>query len=485
MKIIVKTFLSLSLSFCLCTTVFGKQVDMSEGANTPVAKDVSIVESGRVRELTSPRGLKYRILESHLNSLVGVSFAFPGGSDMIVNGKFHVASMASTVMMMGAGDWSESELAELLDDNGIGLSVKTNSDVFAVNGLIPTENVATATRVIKQILFAPKLAPEDLNRAKVESIALLRQAVASVEGVSGILQALYPDFQYERPPAPIFQRINSIQREDILAYLEAVLRKDRLMTVFVGDIDPVQAGKIVDELFADLPNSSAVLESPNSVVVSAPQIEFPRAASINVFRGLNGPQTVVRLTIPWHAPDDQDYFASRVALQIFGLGGFSSRLMDEIRERGGYTYGIYSSPEYRLIGNSMVVEYATRNEAVGESLHKVLEVWDKFVTEGPTVQEVELAKGFLLGYMPQRLESVSAATLQLFNIQSNKLGGGKVNFLETFSGVLRSLTPEEVVRATKKWFQKDRVQITIVGQPIGVEGAQERSIEDYLNKALR
>jgi zinc protease len=155
---------------------------------------------------------------------------------------------------------------------------------------------------------------------------------------------------------------------------------------------------------------------------------------------------------------------------IIGGGGFSSRLMEEVREKRGLAYSVYSNLYPYQHGAVFVGNVATKNEAVGQSLEVIEGELKRLAEQGPTAEELENAKSYLTGAYALRFESSSSIANQLLWIQIEDLG---IDYVNRRNKLVEAVTLEDIRRVAKRLIEADRLITTIVGKPVAakIDGA--------------
>jgi zinc protease len=151
---------------------------------------------------------------------------------------------------------------------------------------------------------------------------------------------------------------------------------------------------------------------------------------------------------------------------ILGGGGFSSRLSEEVRERRGLAYAVYSylSPLDR--GALIMGSVATQNPRVKESLALIRAEWRRLAENGVTDKELEDAKTYINGSFPLRLDSTGAVADLLVDIQLDDLG---IDYLDRRDGLINAVTADDVRRVARRLLNADALTVVVVGDPAGVE----------------
>jgi zinc protease len=225
----------------------------------------------------------------------------------------------------------------------------------------------------------------------------------------------------------------------------------------VGDIDPASLGRALDRMFGELP--------ANAVLAPVADANPPLGPSQEIIE-MDVPQSVAQFGHRGIARKDDDFIPAYVLNYIIGGGGFSSRLMEEVREKRGLAYSVHSNLFPFQHGAVFVGNVATKNEAVGQSLAVIESELRRLAEQGPTAQELKSAKSYLTGAYALRFESSSSIANQLLWIQIEDLG---IDYVNRRNALIEAVSLEDIKRVAKRLFEADRLITTIVGKPVAMK----------------
>ena len=264
----------------------------------------------------------------------------------------------------------------------------------------------------------------------------------------------FPNHPYGRPVKGTTASIASISPDDLRSYADRVFARDKLVISVVGDIDAETLGKALDHMFGDLPANAELAPVADANPPLGPTQEIIE---------MDVPQSVAQFGHRGIARKDDDFIPAYVLNYIIGGGGFSSRLMEEVREKRGLAYSVHSNLFPFRHGAVFVGNVATKNEAVGQSLAVIESELRRLAEQGPTAEELESAKSYLTGAYALRFESSSSIANQLLWIQIEDLG---IDYVNHRNELIEAVTLEDIKRVAKRLFEADRLITTIVGKPV-------------------
>jgi zinc protease len=295
-----------------------------------------------------------------------------------------------------------------------------------------------------------------MERIKRQIMVGLRQRDTNPSYIANLAldQALYPDHPYARRTSR--ESVAAIDRAALMGRRAALFRRATMQITIVGDIDADTAGRAIDQIFGALPQGAALPEPPDANI---------HVATPLMVRELPQPQSLIIFSAPGIQDEDADWIPLAVANYILGGGGFSSRLMDQVREQRGLVYGISTGPSVRdhlaLIRGSAQSE----NSDVAQAIQVTRDEIAKFYRDGATQAEVNDAITYLTGSFALDLDSDSKIANVVFAYQTSNRDIGYIN---RRNDMIRAVTLADVNRVSRRLFNPDNFTFVVVGQPTGL-----------------
>lgn len=249
----------------------------------------------------------------------------------------------------------------------------------------------------------------------------------------------------------------SLQRIDttLMAKFHADHFKPCLAKVsVVGALSRAQAQEKVQQLLQHLPTQTNC-----PVLPALPEVQALKAAQ-TLMVPFESAQAHVFIGQPGIARQHPDYLALTVGNYVLGGGGFVSRLTEQVREKRGLSYSVYSYFGAWQQAGPFTVGLQTRPDQAQQAVQVAKEVVDEFVKHGPTDQEVKAAKDFLIGGFALRLDSNRKLMDNLTNIAWYNL---PLDYLDTWTAQVDKLTAKEIQEAFARNLQPDRMVTVILG----------------------
>jgi zinc protease len=410
----------------------------------------------KIQQITSPGGIQAWLVESHANPLIAIRFAFFGGASQDAPGKEGAAYFVTAMMDEGAGDLGASAFQELEQGLAMRLDFDAGRDVMLGSLQTLTENKDEVFDLARLALSQPRFDEDAMERVRAQILAGLKFDENDPETVASLAwdRLAFQDHPYGRPVKGTKESIARLTSDDLRDYVKRVFARDKLVISVVGDIDAEELGKALDKLFGDLPERSDLV----TVAEASPPLGPTREVII-----MDVPQSVAQFGHRGVARQDDDFISAYVLNYIIGGGGFSSRLMEEVREKRGLAYSVYSNLYPYQHGAVFIGHVATKNEAVSQSLAVIQEELTRLADQGPSAEELESAKAYLTGAYALRFESSSSIASQLLWIQIEDLG---IDYVVRRNELVEAVTLDDIKRVAKRLLAADQLITTIVGKPV-------------------
>jgi zinc protease len=410
-----------------------------------------------IQVLESPGGAGFWLVEEPSIPIVAMQLSFEGGARLDPAGKEGLAKFFAGMLEEGAGELDAVGFSEARDDLSASFRFEADSDSVTVGARMLVEMVEPAIALLATALTAPRFDPEPLDRVRAQIISNIAEGGQDPEKVAAEtwFAAAFPDHPYGRSADGTAESMATIGRDDLVAARVRLLTRVNARIALVGAIGAEQAGRIVDMVLAGLPEGVPMAEAradrppPPGVTV----VDLPVPQSAAVFGQIGLPLT------------DPDYMAAYVMNYVLGGGGFSSRLMIEVREKRGLAYGVYSNLSNFDEAAVYLGRVQTENPRMAETLAVIRAEWARMAAEGITAEELDAAKRYLTGSFPLRFDSNAKIAGYLVFLQETGLGK---DYLERRNALVEAVTLEDVRRVATRLLRPEALSIVVVGQPKGL-----------------
>lgn len=358
-----------------------------------------LVHAGpKVESWQTERGSKVLYVHAPDLPMVDVRVVFDAGSarDVKLPG---LSRFTNAMLTEGAGDWDADALALRLEQQAIQLSSGSLRDMawLSLRSLTEPGVLETALETARIVLKEPRFDRDAVARVRQQMQIGLRRSLQSPATVAKrrFYHTLYADHPYANDPGGEEEALGTISVEDLERFHRRYYVATNAVVAIVGAVDRATAERIAERLTGGLPTGQHAPPLPQVPAVSGGELReaFPSSQS-HIYVGQNG-----------MARHDPDYFALYVGNHVLGGGGLVSTLGEEVRNKRGLSYSVYSyfSP-MRMEGPFLMVAQ-TKNDQAEQALEVMRDTLNRFVAQGPGERELEEAKQNLIGGFPLRVSS--------------------------------------------------------------------------------
>lgn len=428
-----------------------------------------------VPELTLPpleermldNGLRVLIMEKHDLPLVQLNLIIDAGSVRDQEGRLGVASLTADMLDEGAAGRDALALADTFEILGARFGVGGGTHQSVVSLRVPVARLAAALPVVSDIVLRPDFPAAELERLRKERLTgLLRQhdepnAIAAVLAGSALFGKAHP---YGRSGGGDEPSLRAVSVADLAAFHRQYWRPDNATLVIVGDITPDGVRPLLEAAFGGWERGPVA----PARVAPAGQVQ---GRTIFLVDKPGAAQTVVRLARIGVARSTPDYYALEVMNTILG-GMFTSRLMQNLRETHGYTYGASSGFDMRPAPGPWIAGAAVQTSVTGAALTEFMNELRRMHQPIPE-DEVARARSYLASGFPRAFQSVAGIAARLSDMVLHDL---PPQYFNEYTGRVLSVTHADVERVARAYIDPDNLSIFLVGDRRIIE-PQVRALE--------
>ncbi|MCB4811258.1 insulinase family protein [Methylovorus menthalis] len=420
-----------------------------------VVLSLSAQAAVNIQQWKTASGADVYFVENHDLPIIDVSVNFEAGSARDVAEKSGLAGMTRYLMTLGAAGMSDEEISRKMADVGAIMGGELDADraAFKLRTLSQAREREQALDVFAKVLQQPDFPQATLEREKARAIAGLQEAATQPESIASkaFMKALYGTHPYALEDGGEPETIAALKRDDLQAFYQQHYGAKGAVIAMIGDMTREEANQIAERLTAKLP---AVDAQP-----ALPAVAYPERA---VDERIQHPasQSHILIGYPGVKRGDADYFPLYVGNYILGGGGFVSRLTEEVREKRGLVYSVYSYFMPMAGLGPFQIGLQTKREQSAEAMKVVEQTLDKFVQNGVTEDELIAAKQNITGGFPLRLDSNSKILDYLAVIGFYKL---PLTYLEDFNKNINSVTTAQIKDAFSRRIDTHKLVTVVVG----------------------
>lgn len=409
-----------------------------------------------VEQITSLGGIGAWLVSDATVPMVVMRAYWRGGSAIEPANTVGVTSIMADMLTEGAGALNANAFKERMQDLNMSLGFGAGWDGVGMSLTTLSENRDAAFEMARMALNEPRFDAEPLARIKRQMLVGLRTRDTNPSYIANLAldQALYPNHPYARRTSR--EGIDAINRASLVERRMALFNRATLQITIVGDISAADAGRAIDAIFGALPVGAHPPEPPDATLAAPTPL---------IVRQLPQPQSLVLFVGPGIQDEDPDWIPLAVANYILGGGGFSSRLMDQVREQRGLVYGIGTGPSVR--DHSAVIRGSaqTENGDVREAIEVTRAEMVRLYRDGATQTEVNDAITYLTGSFALDLDSnVKIAGV----VHGYQAAGRDIDYVNRRNDFIRAVTLTDVNRVVRRLFNPDAFTFVVVGQPEGL-----------------
>ena len=419
---------------------------------------VTAAQAMKIQDVTTPGGIKVWLVEEHSVPLMALRFSFKGGSAQDPAGKEGVAHYLTGMMDEGAGDLDAQTFQGRMEELAMRMSFEDGKDQLSGSFETLTENRAETVKLLKLVINKPRFDADAHDRVRAQLLSGLAAAARNPDSVVGerFMANVFPNHPYGRPSHGTSVSLKAIAPADLENYRKNVFARDGLRIVIVGDINAKEAAGLVDDVFGALPTKGTLTAIAPTVPAPSEKLQIIEMAV---------PQSVARFGLGAMNRKDSDFITAFVLNHIIGGGGFSARLMEEVREKRGLAYSVYSYLQPFDAASLFVGGVATKNEQMKQSLDIIRAELKRMADLGPTDKELDGAKSNLTGSFALRFDTNAKIAAQLMYFLAEDLG---IDYVDRRNAEIDAVSLDAVKRVAKRLLIDDNLFITVVGKPVGL-----------------
>jgi zinc protease len=391
--------------------------------------------------------------------LVQMRVVFDAGASRDLVEKPGVALMTNAMLRQGAAGSSADEIASGFESLGAVLNTSADRDMAIVElqSLSDPKLLNPALDLLAKVIARPTFPEDALQRERNRAlVALQRDAqLPDVIAEKAFWRTAYGGHAYAHDPIGTPESLRAITRADVAAHHARYYVGSNAWVAIVGNLTSTEAKSVAQRALGSLTRG----ESPPPVP-GVPAVATTRREVVN----FPAQQSHVRLGHPGIRRTDPDYFPLVVGNYTLGGGGLVSRLAEEVREKRGYSYNVYSYFSAMKVEGPFTLGLQTKNAQRDDAVKVAREVLADFVEHGPTPKELEAAKRHLTGSFPLRLDSNKKIAE---NVAAIAFYGLPLNYLDTYVANVEAVTIDQIRSAFKRHVHPNDATVVYVGGRAG------------------
>lgn len=402
-----------------------------------------------------PSGLTVLHAERHNLPIVKVTLLVRAGSAREPARLAGLANLTARLLTDGTSNRTAEEISREIEFLGADLSASAGSDYSTVKLSVLKKDVAEGFEIFSDVVLNPTFPEEEIARNRELIKGSLRKSMEDTSFVARMefAKALYGGHPYGRLARGSAGTLDRIGREDIEDFYFTFYRPNNAVLSVAGDLTKEELDRLIERCLsgwqrADVPGREPLPVKPprkKELVTTDKDVE-----QANIVLGNLGVRR-----------DDPDYYALSVMNYILGGGGFSSRLMESIRDQMGLAYDVHSfftsnrDPGYFLVG------VQTKNDSANTVIAEVIGQMERIREEKVSEKELEDARAYLVGSFPRRIDTLGQIANFLAAVEYFGLG---LDYPDRYPEYINSVTRDDVLRVARKYLRPDAYVLSVVAR---------------------
>ena len=439
-------------------------------SNSARAQTVKPPEAGPLRPYVFPavnqfqldNGLKVIVVEKHNLPIIEGRLILDAGAMREPAAKNGLASLTGRLLSEGTTDMTGAEIARQMENLGASFSTgggfsTSFADVVALKNVFPQ-----AMQIAAKTVTAPSFPATEFIRVKNQALAAYQQSHARAAGLAAdafVRAAFDTTAPFSRPPNGTPATIGGLTRDDVVNWHRAMFSPAASTLLLVGDITTAEARSVAQQAFGSWNTTRAAMPAVTNPIRRSSGtrlILVDRPGSV---------QSSIVIGQPGFQATDPDYIPMLALNQVLG-GAVSSRLNTNLREKHGYTYGIFSFLDLRPGAGTFQMQSEVRTNATDSALVEAINEYRRVVTEPVPGPELQGLVNNLVSGFPNAVQSVQGLSGRL---QGLIIWGLPMDFYTTYRERLAAVTPEDVRRVATSKLTPDNLVVVVAGDLSKIE----------------
>jgi zinc protease len=406
-----------------------------------------------ITEDTLENGLVVVAIENHELPTVTMRLVIRSGSAFDPPARAGLANFTADILRTGTKTRSATQISEEIDFVGGSLGASADRDAINVSCGVLLKHLDVGLELLSDVILHPVFDTTEIERLRNQTISAIVQAKDDPNSLNakGFNKLLFGDHPYGHPVVGTESSVSAITREDIARFYGDFFHPNNSFLVVAGDIRPQEILTKIGGAFAEWKQA----EIPQLKVSPPPD---PSGYTILLINKPDATQTQIRFGRFGITRQDPDFYPFMVMNYILGVG-FTSRLTQDVRVKGGKTYDIRTQNEWNAMRGAYYCNTFTENDSTMSAINAALRVIRGMREAEVTDQEYTDAVNFYSGYYPMTLETPDQVAAEIIKV---KLYGLPVSYIQDFTQNISKVTKADILRAAQKYIDPDNMVFCVV-----------------------
>lgn len=440
----------------------GRSTQAPDRSQVPQSGPVRSFDFPSVAASALPNGLSLKVGRMTRVPLVSVTMVLDAGEVLLPDASGGLAVISGDGLDGGSESFKGPELAEALEGIGTSLSVGTGWDATTVSLTCLADKLEEALPLLAEALLCPAFPAEEVERIRNQRLAAIRQRQMDPGSLADDAAAnfFYSDSSpYHRPLVGTQESVGGLGQEEIRSFVSEHYRPSAAGLVVVGDVEVSEVEALARAHFGNWTGELKERKSPGI----SPRFSERRVVIVDRPGSVQSEIRIGQMGVPRSTPH---FFPLKVLNTVLG-GAFTSRLMLNLREEKGFTYGVRSRFSLRRGAGPFGISMAAATEVTGAAVREALAELEGLLEDGPTVNEVERARDYIAGVFPLHLETTGQVAARITELQ---LYGLPEDFFGSYRDRIREVTPDAALEAGRETLRPEELVVVVAGDAQGVRG---------------
>lgn len=419
----------------------------------------------KVNSLPGPDDITRTVLPNGIVILVRSNFDSPSvvfsgyvntGSIFEPDEKMGLADFTASALMRGTRKRTFQKIYDAVESVGASLGFNGGTHTTSFSGRALEEDLPLLLDLLADSLRHPAFPAEQVEKLRAQLLTALAIRAQDTSDMASMTfdQIVFAGHPYARPDDGHPETVRAITLEDLGEFHRQHFGPKGMAIAIVGAVDPQSAADQVASMLGSWKNPSQPEQpalpplTPLTETIRR-HVQIPGKTQTDIYMGTSGPMR--------KAPE---YMAASLGNSVLGQFGMMGRIGDVVREQSGLAYYAYSSLTAGVGPGSWEVSAGVNNTNVEKAITLIRKEIQRFVKKGVTEEELADSQANFIGRLPLSLESNMGVANALINIERYDLG---LDYYRRYEKLVRSVTPEQVAEAARKYLDPDKIAIATAG----------------------
>ena len=400
-----------------------------------------------------PNGIVLLVAERPAVPIVAVRAFMPAGASFEPRDRAGLANLTGALLTRGTAKHSGPEIDEAIEFVGGSLEAGAGRDGLSASLSVLKRNLGLGLDLLSEVMLTPTFPEAELKRKVAQIQAAIKRSEEDPNTVAAraLSRLVFANHPYGTPVEGTIESVGRLTRDDVLAFYRSHVRPDSVILAVVGDVTVAEARReVLARLGGWAKPSTPPPAAPPAAAGAPPKTE-------TIVKDLT--QATIMLGRPAIRQVDPDYFPLAVASYVLG-GGSASRLYARVRDEGGLAYAVYAYVSPGRYGASFTVSAQTRVGEVAKVIDILRAEQGRMARDPVSDDELRLAKDYLIGSFPLRLDTTAKVADFVVAIEQQGLG---LDYGDRYKASIARVTAADVQRVAARFFGPDTFSRVVVG----------------------